>query len=126
MRKQFHFRPAGAAYNAWDVSRLVELSSSLPRVDVALSQIAEIDEPYWFQRFNDAPTCRAVAAHARLVSEADLRFPILLCADGRVMDGMHRVTKALLSGAPSILAKQFPETPSPDFVGVQPEELTLS
>ena len=126
MRKQFHFRPAGDAYNAWDVSRLVELYSSLPRVDVALSQITEIDEPYWFQPFNDAPTCRAVATHARLISDADLTFPILLCAEGRVMDGMHRVVKALLDGASSVSARQFPETPVPDFVGVQPEDLTLS
>ena len=125
MRKQFHFRQAGAAYNAWNVSRLVRLSSSLPRIDVALSQIAEIDEPYWFQEFNDAPTCRAVAAHAKLISEADLQFPILLCAQGRVMDGMHRVMKALLNGAPSISAKQFPETPPPDFVGVQPDDLSF-
>jgi len=37
------------------------------------------------------PTARAVADHARLLAEADLRFPILLCANGRVMDGRHRV-----------------------------------
>jgi hypothetical protein len=31
-------------------------------------------------------------------NEADLAFPIILSSDGRVMDGMHRVTKAATEG----------------------------
>ena len=41
------------------------------------------------------------------------------------MDGMHRVVKALLSGANSISARQFSQTPAPDYVGIRPDELTL-
>ena len=29
---------------------------------------------------------------------ADLSFPVILAAEGRVMDGMHRIAKALLLG----------------------------
>lgn len=33
-----------------------------------------------------------------MIGEADLAFPIILSADGRVIDGMHRLLKALLNG----------------------------
>ena len=45
--------------------------------------------------------------HARLIDAADLSFPIILSADGRVMDGMHRVAKAALPGHETIAAVQF-------------------
>jgi hypothetical protein len=34
----------------------------------------------------------------RLIDQADLAFPIILASNGAVMDGMHRVAKALLRG----------------------------
>ena len=34
----------------------------------------------------------------RLVERAELAYPIILAPDGRVLDGMHRVAKALLQG----------------------------
>jgi hypothetical protein len=33
--------------------------------------------------------------HLQLIDEADLAFPIILSADGSVMDGMHRVAKSV-------------------------------
>ena len=41
---------------------------------------------------------RAVVAHARLIAEVDVAHPIVLDVHGRVMDGMHRVARALLDG----------------------------
>jgi poly(3-hydroxybutyrate) depolymerase len=55
---------------------------------------------------------------ARLIAETDLRYPIILGADGRVMDGMHRVAKAYLEGREVIDAVQLEVDPAPDFVGV--------
>jgi hypothetical protein len=54
---------------------------------------------------------------------ADLRFPIILSADGRVMDGMHRVAKAVLLRQATIEAVQFDVDPEPDYVDVRPDEL---
>lgn len=88
-----------------------------------MSQIRELDEPYWFGRDGDLPTVRAVAEHARLMAEADLCYPIILCADGRVMDGMHRVAKAFAEGRPTIRAVRFDTTPEPDYVGVDLDAL---
>jgi hypothetical protein len=122
MRKQYHFRPGSHGLRAWDVDRLVVLAESLPVVEVALAEIRELDEAYWFDH-GYAPTCRAVAEHARLINEADLRFPIILSADGRVMDGMHRVAKALIEQRASLPAKRFVQDPEPDHVGIAPEDL---
>jgi hypothetical protein len=118
MRKQYHLRPSASGLLAWDVDRLIALTADLPRREVPLDSIRELDEPFWFGGGSEAATCRAVADHARLIAEAHLGHPIILGADGRVMDGMHRVAKAYLDGRDAILAVQLGVDPEPDFVGV--------
>ena len=88
-----------------------------------LDSIREIDENFWFGDKNDKPTCRAIVEHARLIQGADLSFPIILSSDGRVMDGMHRVAKAVLEGRETIEAVKFSEDPEPDYEDVYPDEL---
>jgi hypothetical protein len=123
MRKQYHFRPSDRGLLAWDVDRLIALSGQLPRRAVPLDAIDELDEAYWFGGEDDQPTCRAIIEHARLIEQAELRYPIILSASGRVMDGMHRVGKALLQGHTTIDAVQFDTDPAPDYVGRPPDTL---
>lgn len=123
MRKQYHFRPSKRGLKAWDVDRLVALSRDLPRFRIELAAIFELDEAYWFSGGASEATCRAVIEHARFIEEADLSFPIILSSDGRVLDGMHRVGKALLAGQVDIEAVRFIKDPEPDYVGVDPDEL---
>jgi len=119
MRKQYHFRPSAAGLRAWDIDRLVAVSKCLEGQLVPVASIRELDEPYWGQPM----TCRNVAEHARLIEEADLGCPIILSSDGRIMDGMHRVLKALMRGESHIRAVRFLTDPEPDFVGVDPADL---
>lgn len=123
MRKQYHFRPGADGLVAWDVDRLIRLSEGFARVEIPLNTIRELDEPFWFAGGSEAATPRAIAEHARLINEADVSFPIILSAEGRVMDGMHRVARAIMLQRSTILAVQFAVTPEPDFAGVTPEEL---
>jgi hypothetical protein len=123
MRKQYHLRTSSNGLLAWDVDRLVELTTTLPRREIPLRSIRELHEPFWFGEGSESPTCRAVADHARLIQTADLRYPIILSADGRVMDGMHRVAKAYLEGRATILAVQLVVDPEPDYVGVDEDAL---
>ena len=90
---------------------------------MALSSIHELDEVYWFDGAIERPTCRKVLEHMRLINEVDLSHPIILGADGRVMDGMHRVAKTLLEGRAVIEAVKFELDPDPDYVGRSPEDL---
>lgn len=119
MRKQYHFRPSAAGLRAWDVDRLAALTKHLEPELVPITSIRELDEPYW----GEPMTCRNVAEHARLINEADLGYPVILSSDGRIMDGMHRVLKALIRGESHILAVRFLTDPGPDFVGVDPDDL---
>ncbi len=61
--------------------------------------------------------------HIRLINEADLSYPIILAANGEVMDGRHRIAKAALEGRTTIGAVQFETDPPPDFVGRAPGDL---
>src|SRR5262245_22968488 len=121
MRKQYYFRPSDRGLLAWDVDRLVELTARFPRRRVALREIRELDELWHGDE--ERATWRAFIDHAKLMQDADLSYPIILSASGEVMDGMHRVAKAVLEGRETIEAVQFVEDPEPDHVGRQPEEL---
>jgi len=59
----------------------------------------------------------------RLIEEVDLSHPIILGFDGRVMDGMHRIAKALLQGRTTISAVQFEIQLEPDYRNCRPEDL---
>jgi hypothetical protein len=106
---------------AWDVDRLVHLSSDLPRKRVPLSTIRELEE-VWFGD-DERPTWRAMLVHKSLIDEADLSFPTILSSSGAVMDGMHRIAKAARQGRKEIEAVQFEDDPEPDHVGLGPKEL---
>ena len=123
VRKQYHFWPAEDGFDAWDVDRLIALSRGLPIEQVAVADITEIDTTYWFDGDEEIATVRKVVEHARLIAEVDASYPIILGPDGRVMDGMHRVARALLEGRPEITAVRLVALPVPDYQDCQPREL---
>ena len=125
IRAQYHLRPSAQGLLAWDVRQLIALTQAQklqPKL-VLLSEIAELDQCYWFSEPSDKPTPRAIAEHLKLVQAADTAYPILLDAEGRLMDGMHRAVKRLVQGHVDILALQFASTPEPHFVGVPADDL---
>ena len=122
MRKQYHFWPAADGFDAWDVDRLIGLSAGLPVERVALATISEIDSNYWFTEA-DPPTVRRIIDHVRPVADVDLGYAIILGHDGRVMDGMHRIARALLEGQSEIDAVRFPGPVDPDYRNCQPGDL---
>jgi hypothetical protein len=121
MRKQYYFRPSPAGLQAWDIDRLITLAQNLPRREVALGQLGELDRPW--SGDGEAQTWREMLAHIHLIQEADLSFPIILAANGEVMDGRHRIAKAALEGRRTIDAVQFQIDPAPDYVGRNPDDL---
>jgi hypothetical protein len=122
MRKQYHSRSSERGRLIWDIDRLVSLSKHFPRIQVPLTAIRELDEPFWFGQ-NDLPTCRAVMEHARLIEAVNLSYPIILSSNGSVLDGMHRVAKAAMLGHSTVDAVQFTTDPEPDYIDVPLDEL---
>lgn len=90
---------------------------------VSVDSIAEVDENWWYSDAETVPTPRSIASHLALINEVDPRHPIILCAEGRLMDGMHRVVKAIAERRTHLPAVRFDRTPAPDFVNVSLEEL---
>ena len=123
MRKQYHFRPSKNGFYAWDVDCLIELTKNLDIQEVQIDSIQELDEDFWFSNDNITPTCRVIAEHAKLINEAELKYPIILSSNGRVMDGMHRISKATMLGSKIILAVKFLEDPIPNYTDVYPDDL---
>lgn len=120
IRPQYHFRKINADTHIWRVAPLLRLRFT--PLDLMLNKISEIYEPYWYAATDGIPTCLSVMEHAAQVQRADLSYPILICAEHRVVDGMHRVMKASSEGKLTIRAHQI-DLPQPDFVNVDPGEL---
>ncbi|GAM58435.1 hypothetical protein JCM19231_2916 [Vibrio ishigakensis] len=124
MRQQYHFRRSQQGQLLiWDVIKLIELAREFEVMSVPLESIKELDEAFWYDLGGAKPTCRNVAEHAKLIQQTDLSYPILLCSEGRVMDGMHRVCKALINGDSHIKAVRFPNVIEPHFIDVDPDTL---
>ncbi|HEX9558412.1 MAG TPA: hypothetical protein VF991_18110 [Reyranella sp.] len=122
MRKQYHFWPGERGLDAWDVDRLIELTKDAPIEEVVLTDLPEIDSVYWFDS-SDAPTVRKIVGHFRLMQKVDLSYPIIIGPDNRIMDGMHRVARALVEGRKTITAVRLLKVPDPDYRDCRPDEL---
>jgi hypothetical protein len=90
----------------WSVSRLFELSKELPVMNIPINHLNI------YHKYNDL-TLREMVMHMKAVNDANLDYPIILDEDGDIMDGRHRLMKALLIGAETIKAVRFEENPTP-------------
>ena len=122
LHQQYHFRKSDKGLLAWDVLKLIKMTKGFEVVQVALSDIRELKEVYWFG-LGAPPIMEDIVQHAKQIFEADISYPIILCPEGRIMDGMHRVCKASIDGHKFISAVRLTELHKPDYVGKQPDEL---
>ena len=91
MRKQYHPRRTADELHVRDVHRLVRLPRNLAPSRVPLSKVAEIDGTWWYAETAASPNS-ALAGRPGLVLDVDMSHPVILCADGRLLDRMHRVS----------------------------------
>ena len=99
----------------WYTENLWAKAMALVPFDVELSSIRELDRDCWFGNRHN-PTLRAMAEHCARINAASFEWPIILNADGSLMDGGHRLCKALLEGRQTIRAVRFAAMPEPDDV----------
>lgn len=96
--------------HVWTVARLIEHAKSLQVFDLPLSAV------YIGQKvFQESKSARAIAEHVKRVNETDLSYPVIMDPDGFIMDGWHRVVKALVEGRETIKAVRFETLPSWEF-----------
>lgn len=90
----------------WSVARLVALVKDFKVMDVPLDHLS-----VWLNYKH--LTLREMVMHMKAVNDADLSHPIILDEDGEIMDGRHRIMKAMLLGVETIKAVRFDENPPP-------------
>lgn len=91
----------------WSVARLIQLSKGLDVFEIPMKHLNIC------QAYGDV-NLRQIVEHMISVNNADLRYPIILDEDGAIMDGRHRIMKALLQGKESIKAVRFDVNPPED------------
>lgn len=92
--------------NSWSVARLITLSKDLDVFEIPLHHL-NIYQVY------EKLTLREMVMHFNAVKDADLKYPIILDEDGELMDGRHRIMKALIEGKKTIKAVRFDNNPYP-------------
>lgn len=95
------------------VARLWRLTAELPVEDVPIESL-DLDRAVWFH--GRCPKLTEVLKHFEKVLAADLDYPIILSAEGKIMDGFHRLMKARLQGLRTIDVVRFTVDPEPDEV----------
>lgn len=92
----------------WNVTTLHEEARKLPIQTMPVSAI-DTSIKMW-----KCATHTDIIRHVIATMNADLSYPIILSEDGEIMDGWHRVTKAIATGVPTIKFVRFKENPAPD------------
>lgn len=90
---------------SWSVPRLFELSKNLPVMEIPLDHL---NIYYMYHNLS----IREMVEHFKSVQLADLNYPIILDEDGELMDGRHRIMRALIEGRKTIKAVRFEENPT--------------
>lgn len=99
----------------WYIDRLWPHADGLPTEDLAIADVRELDEVCWFNdTWGVRPTCRLVIEHCQRILAADLSYPVMLTPDGSILDGVHRIAKALMNGQTTVKAVRIREMPPPD------------
>ncbi len=99
----------------WRVTRLHKLAETLKPFEIPLKHLN-----IWCL-YPEPDTTLSFIDHVKRVNFADLKHPIILDEEGSIMDGRHRVLRALMEEKKTILAVRFDKTPPHCFVKEEKE-----
>jgi len=98
----------------WKAKTLWEFSKRFEIQDLAVEGFFdELNKDRWFNN-SHTPTVINIARHLTRVLNADLRFPIIVYKNKIILDGTHRLVKAILIGETTIHAIVLLELPESD------------
>ena len=94
----------------WSVATLIMASEiDMLGIKTVDPEVFNISEDYW----GDMSTTAAFIEHVKRVQDCDSKHPIILSPDGQILDGVHRICKALIEGK-QVRYVRFKKLPSPD------------
>jgi len=96
----------------WDASTLIAASKDLPVFDLDLMSIDINRYPWRFENWS----FYSFLHHNLRVENADLKYPVILDEYGSIVDGWHRIAKAIMQGKDTIKAVRFKVMPEADEI----------
>jgi hypothetical protein len=108
--EQFFVKDNTCAYGnkVWESGTLFQAAKDLEPYDLQLSAL-NLDSV-----FATSDTIASFLYQMKRVQDADLSYPIIQAPDGWIMDGLHRIVKAIIQGETTIKAVRLPVLPNPD------------
>jgi hypothetical protein len=100
----------------WKVRTLWKLSESMPVEHVPLDSFDWTNQNFQCESLSTPPLWRDIGDHTKKIMAADLQYPIVISAEGNIMDGMHRILKCYVFGLPTVKAVRFTVNPPPDHI----------
>ena len=94
----------------WYVANLIHLTKNLPQFDLPLAAL-DSDVSVW----SPIASAYSLAKQMRRVLDLDPQYPVILDEGGFIMDGWHRIARALIEGKETVRAVRFDKTPPPDY-----------
>ena len=94
----------------WESGTLFAAAKDLEPYDLQLSAL-DLATP-----FATSDTIALFCYQMKRVQDADLSYPIIQAPDGWIMDGLHRIVKAIMNGETTIKAVRLPVLPEPDRI----------
>lgn len=98
----------------WKIWYLLECAKDIEAVMIPISDLVHEDNP-----FMDTETYDGIVRTMKRIQNANLDYPIIVSECGRILDGRHRVVKAMLNGATHIEVIRFEKNPKPNFIRVE-------
>lgn len=95
----------------WRVASLIAHAKGLEPFDLPLAAIYSGSEVW-----TPVGSAYGIAHHVRRALDVDTSYPVILDEAGFIMDGWHRILRALIDGKATIKAVRFDKTPPHDYL----------
>lgn len=89
----------------WEATDLVQYAKGLPVYKLPLKYLDLSIMPF------TVTNVISLANHIKRVNETDLAYPVIVGPSGNILDGWHRVVKALLAGQEFVKAVRLTTMP---------------
>ncbi len=100
----------------WKVEDLWEHAKTLPVEFIPVETLVEQLQGTCWTEGEDDVTPEWVLGHTRRILKSDLDYPILVDENNIIVDGVHRLCKAVLEGKEVVKVQRFQRLPEPLFV----------
>lgn len=92
--------------SGWSAKRLIKKSKGLKVFKLQLAALDLDGLPF------NIDSTHSLIFQIKRVKDTKLKYPIILNKEGMILDGWHRVIKAIIKGNKTIKAVRFKENPS--------------